>query len=71
MTIAKLEAFLRDELPGSKLSDLYGKLFVQITSEHDRNQKFLEYALEILATAEKTTQHARTHVSCGAQRSSQ
>ena len=51
--IAKLEDFLRDELPGSRLSDMYGKLFVQITSEHDENQKVLEYALEFLATAER------------------
>ncbi|ATY62351.1 wd-repeat protein [Cordyceps militaris] len=51
--IAKLRAFLVDELPGSKLSDLYAKLFLQVSKNENDRARFLSDALELLATAER------------------
>lgn len=50
---AKLRAFPRDELPQSKLSDLYAKLFPQVAEDDEENTKVLTDALEILAIAER------------------
>lgn len=49
--IAKLRAFLRDELPDSGLSGLYAKLFIHVAGKDDDNARSLSDALEILATA--------------------
>ena len=51
--LGKLRTFLRDELPQSGLSDLYAKLFAQVTQEDGENEKVLTDALEILAVAER------------------
>ncbi|TQV91103.1 wd-repeat protein [Cordyceps javanica] len=48
-----LKAFLRDELPQSKLPDLYSKLFSRVTAEDEDNAKLLSDALEVLATVER------------------
>lgn len=50
---AKLRAFLRDELPQSKLSDLYAGLFSQVIEDDEENAKLLADALEILAVVER------------------
>jgi hypothetical protein len=49
----KLRAFLRDELPQSKLSDLYAELFLQVPEDDNDNARFLSHSLEILATVER------------------
>ncbi|KAJ6780958.1 hypothetical protein PWT90_06021 [Aphanocladium album] len=50
---AELRAFLDEEMPQSSLSDLYRKLFADCTMRDESNVKFLSYALEILAVAER------------------
>ncbi|KFA71991.1 hypothetical protein S40288_08082 [Stachybotrys chartarum IBT 40288] len=47
------EVYLRDDLPKSELSDLYAKLFSQVTQNLQPNKKTLTDALEILAVAER------------------
>ncbi|OAQ96024.1 hypothetical protein LLEC1_03761 [Akanthomyces lecanii] len=49
--IAKLRAFLRDELPDSGLSALYAKLFSLVTGQDNDNARALSDGLEILAIA--------------------
>lgn len=50
---ARLQAFLRDELPGSQLSDMYTKLFIQVSDSDADNENILSDTLEIMATAER------------------
>ncbi|KAG9255094.1 wd-repeat protein [Emericellopsis atlantica] len=49
----ELGIFLRHELPESELSDLYAKLFSQVTENDEDNMGILTFALEALALAER------------------